>query len=508
MTLISNSNKLIAKNTIFLYFRMFIMMLIALFTSRIVLDVLGATDYGLNNVIGGCVTLFSFLNTALLSATQRFLNYHLGRKDYVQANVVFCMSLNTYILLSIVVFILGEIIGVWFIETQLNIPPERMLAAKWVFHFSLFQFVINLLRVPYNASIVAYERMNFYAYISLFEAIMKLLVAYFLYVSTYDRLILYAFLYMVVTLLTLFVYKIYCNRNFEITSYKLFWNKRAFEKIFSFSGWSLFGSVANLAAQQGISILINIFYGVNVNAAAGIAGQVSANVFGFITNFQTAFQPQIVKNYAAKEIERFNKLIILSSKFSYFLLFIFVLPILFTVDGLLDVWLKDVPEYTAVFCRLILIFLCIEAVSAPLWMAVQATGNIRNYQLFIAGLIFFNFPLSFLLLKLNFPVYVVWVVRIFVNIIVLVFRCIYIKRMLNFPLNIYIYKVLGPISLVTIIAMPVPFLLFFVIEGFWRNLLIVGGVTFVVAIIDVYFVGLEQRERDVLHDVVFKKNVR
>ena len=501
----SDNNKRIAKNTLFLYLRMFVMMLTALFTSRIVLDVLGAADYGLNNVIGGVVVLFSFLNNALISATQRYLNFHLGRKDYKQTNVVFCMSMNTYFLLSILVIILGETVGIWFVDTQLNIPPERMYAAQWVYQFTLLQFVISLLRVPYNASIIAYERMNFYAYVSLVEVIAKLLVVYLLYITTFDKLIFYSFLYTIVPLIVTFVYKLYCNKCFDTTKYKAIWDKVAFKEMFSFSGWSLFGSLANLAAQQGLNILINIFYGVTVNAAAGIANQVSNNVYGFISNFQTAFQPQIVKTYAAKEIERFHKLIFQTSKFSYFMVIVLVMPILFTIDGILEIWLKEVPEYTAIFCRLILIYLSCEAISAPLWMSVQATGKIRSYQILMACLIFLNFPIAYVVLKLGLPVYSVWVVRILVNVLVVVARCLYMKNKLDFPLLPYLRYVMLPILWVTLIALPLPILLHFAINGFWQNLIIVGGVTFVVTMIDVYYIGMNAHEKEMARNMIFKK---
>lgn len=501
----SDNNKRIAKNTLFLYLRMFVMMLTALFTSRIVLDVLGASDYGLNNIIGGVVVLFSFLNSALLSATQRFLNFHLGRQDYKQTNVVFCMSMNTYILLSIVVVVLGETIGLWFVNTQLNIPSERMYAAQWVYQFTLIQFVINLLRVPYNASIIAYERMNFYAYVSLVEVIAKLLVVYLLYITTFDKLIFYSFLYTIVPLIVAFIYKIYCNRNFETTKYKRIWDKVAFKEMFSFSGWSLFGSLANLAAQQGLNILINIFYGVTVNAAAGIANQVSTNVYGFISNFQTAFQPQIVKTYAAKEVERFHRLIFQTSKFSYFMVLVLVLPILFTIDGILDIWLKEVPRYTAIFCRLILVFLSIEAITAPLWMSVQATGKIRNYQILVASLIFLNFPLAYIVLKLGMPVYSVWVIRIIVNIVVMIARCIYMKKKLNFPLLSYLKAVIAPILSVTFVAIPIPLILNYMIHGFWQNMIIVGIATFALTILDVYFVGMNTHEKLLARNMILKK---
>lgn len=501
----SDSNKRIAKNTLFLYMRMFVMMLTALFTSRIVLDVLGAADYGLNNVIGGVVVLFSFLNSAQLSATQRFLNFHLGRKDYKQTNVVFCMSLNTYMLLSVLVVILGETVGLWFVNTQLNIPPERMYAAQWVYQFTLVQFVINLLRISYNASIIAYERMNFFAYVSLVEVISKLLVVYLLYITTFDKLIFYSFLYTVVPLVITIVYKLYCNRNFDTTKYKAIWDKKTFKKMFSFSGWSLFGSLANLAAQQGLNILINIFYGVTVNAAAGIANQVSNNVYGFISNFQTAFQPQIVKTYAAKEVERFHKLIFQTSKFSYFMVIVLVLPILFTIDGILEIWLTEVPEFTAIFCRLILIFFSIEAITAPLWMSIQATGKIRNYQILMASLVFLNFPIAYIVLKVGLPVYTVWIVRIIVNLVTMAARCIYMKKKLEFPLLPYLRNVMLPIVTVTIVALPIPIILHYMVSGFWANLLIVGFVTLIVTMIDVYFVGMNAHEKDIARNMIFKK---
>lgn len=501
----SDNNKRIAKNTLFLYLRMFVMMLTALFTSRIVLDVLGAADYGLNDIIGGVVVLFSFLNSALLSATQRFLNFHLGRQDYKQTNVVFCMSMNTYLLLSIVVVVLGETVGLWFVNTQLNIPSERMYAAQWVYQFTLIQFVINLLRVPYNASIIAYEKMNFYAYVSLVEVIAKLLVVYLLYITTFDKLIFYSFLYTIVPLIVAFIYKIYCNRNFDTTKYKRIWDRIAFKEMFSFSGWSLFGSLANLAAQQGLNILINIFYGVTVNAAAGIANQVSTNVYGFISNFQTAFQPQIVKTYAAKEVERFHKLIFQTSKFSYFMVLVLVLPILFTIDGILDIWLKEVPKYTAIFCRLILVFLSIEAITAPLWMSVQATGKIRNYQILVASLIFLNFPVAYIVLKLGMPVYSVWVIRIIVNIVVMIARYIYMKKKLNFPLLSYLKAVIAPILSVTFVAIPIPLILNYMIHGFWQNMIIVGIATFALTILDVYFVGMNTHEKLLVRNMILKK---
>lgn len=484
---------------------MFVMMLTALFTSRIVLDVLGAVDYGLNNIISGVVILFSFLNSALLSATQRFLNFHLGRHDFRQTNVVFCMSMNTYILLSIIVVVLGETIGLWLVCTQLNIPTGRMHAAQWIYQFTLIQFVVSLLRVPYNATIIAYEKMNFYAYISLIEVVSKLLVVYLLYITTIDKLIFYSFLSTIVPLIITYIYKIYCNRCFDTTQYRRIWNKAAFKELFSFSSWSLLGSLAILAAQQGLNILINIFYGVTVNAAAGIANQVSTSVYGFISNFQTAFQPQIVKTYAAKEFERFHRLIFQTSKYSYFMVLVLVLPIFFTIDGLLEIWLKVVPKYTAIFCRFILFYLSIEAIMAPLWMSVQATGKIRNYQILMASLIFLNLPLSYFVLKIGLPVYSVWVVRIIVTLVVMVARCVYMYKELAFPLHSYIRTVLAPILIVTIVALPVPIFFNCLITSFWLNLIGVALVSFTVTILDIYYIGLNAKERIKVRSLILQK---
>lgn len=501
----SENNKRIAKNTLLLYMRMFVMMFTALFTSRIVLQVLGETDYGIYNIIGGVVVLFSFLNSALLQATQRFLNFNLGKKDEETTHKVFCMSLNSYFILSVIFLILGETIGLWFVDTQLNIPENRMHAAHWVYQFSLLTFVINLIRVPYNATIIAYERMDFYAYLSLGEVVLKLIVVYLLYITTFDKLVFYSFLYTLVPLFITLLYKLYCNRHFPISHYKRFWDKNMFNQLFSFSGWSLLGNLANLAASQGLNILINIFYGVTVNTALGIANQISSNVFHFISNFQVAFNPQIVKSYAANETERLNSLIFSSSKLSFFLLFIIAFPLILNMDFVLNLWLVDVPQYTAIFSKLILCFFLIEALSAPLWMFVQATGRIRNYQILIGILIFLNFPLAYLVLKYEFPVYYVWIARIIVNVIVFSARCIYMKNNYEFPLNQYCIKVLFPIATVTIITIPCSILVWNIIDGYWPQFLLSCLFTVMFTLTVIYIGGLTHNEKKFVAELVRKK---
>lgn len=491
-------NRLIVKNTLLLYIRMFVMMITSLFTSRIVLHILGETDFGIYNIIGGVVVLFSFLNSALLSATQRFLNYNLGKNDLDSTHRVFCMSVNSYFILSLIVFLLGETVGLWFVNAQLNIPDVRMNAANWVYQFTLITFIINLLRVPYNATIIAYERMNFYAYLSLGEVALKLVVVYLLYLTTFDKLVIYALLYMLVPLFITFLYKVYSNRHFDITHYEWIWDKNMFKELFSFSGWSLFGSLANLSASQGLNILVNIFHGVTLNTALGIANQLVSGVTGFISNFQVAFNPQIVKNYAAKEYTSLYNLIFSSSKFSYFLLLFIALPIILNINPILSIWLVDVPKYTGIFSQLILVFFLIEAISAPLWMFVQATGKIRNYQILMAILIFMNFPMMYLVLKMNLPVYYVWIVRIFVQMLVFCARCIYIKKVYDFPLINYCLNVLLPVILVSVFAIPLSLLIKIFLPGYWLNFIMSMLISMLITVILVIILGLNKREKSLL----------
>jgi len=501
----NSTTKRIAKNTMLLYIRMFVMMGVSLYTSRIVLDVLGTSDYGLNNIINGIVVMFSFLNTAMLSSTQRFLNFNLGKGDLEQTGNVFCMSMNTYFILSVIILIIGETIGLWFVNTKLNIPADRIYAAQWVYQFTLIQFIIYILRVPYNATIIAYEKMDFYAYISLVEVILKLLVVYLLYISTFDKLITYSLLYTIVALIITYFYKLHCNKKLSTTNYKLYWDKKTFKELFSFSSWTLFGALANVLAIQGLNILINLFYGVTVNAAAGVANQVSQAVNGFISNSQTAFQPQIVKSYASGETERFHNIIFTTSKFSFFLIFILAFPIICGIKSILGLWLVEVPEYTAEFCILILIFLSIDAFSAPLWMGVQAIGRIKSYQVIMTCIAYLSFPLGYFALKMGFAPYCIWIVKIVVNIIMVCARCIFVKRKFNFPINIYCKKVIIPLCLVIAIATPIP-LFISKVYSFDGNLYGLASffLAFLISVPTIILVGLTANERILLKDMLGK----
>ena len=499
------TNKRIAKNTILLYLRMFITMGVGLFTSRIVLRALGVSDFGIYNVVGGIVVLFSFLNSAMSTATQRFLNFELGRNDLKETSRVFSVSMTTHLLIAFILLILGETIGLWFLNAEMNIPSDRIIAANWVYQFSIFTFCANIIRVPYNATIIAYERMNFYAYLSIIEVILKLLIVYILLIYSFDKLIFYSLLIFVVTVLVSAIYQIYCSKVFETAKYHLFWDKILFQKILSFSGWSMFGSLSSVGSQQGLNILLNIFGGVTVNAAVGIANQVTTNLYAFISNFQIAFNPQIVKLYAADEHERFMKLIFRSSKFSFYLMLVLSIPVIICLNFILKIWLGPVPEYTAIFCKLIIIFLMIDAISAPLWLSVQATGNIRNYQIIMSILIICNLPMDYLLLKFGYPFEFVWIVKIIINVITYIFRISYLKNKIEFPIIKYFKLVVFPAIVVTILAFPIPYFINTHLSS-WEGLIITTCSSIVITVITVFFIGLDKREKTIAV-IIFKDKI-
>lgn len=447
---VSENNKRIAKNTLMLYVKMGVMMLVQLYTSRVVLQTLGVDDFGIYNVVGGVVVLFSFLNAAMSSATQRFLNFELGKKDFVQVGRVFSMSMTVHFVIAGTVLILAETVGLWFLNSELNISADRMIAANWVYQFSVASTLLGILLVPYNATIIAYERMSFYAWTSILKALMLLGIVYLLVIGNTDKLILYAGLVFAVNALMQIVYIAYCRRVFPQTAiYKPFRDKKLFRELISFSGWSLFGGVANMSASQGINIVMNIFCGVAVNAAMGIANQVNAAVYQFVANFQTAFNPQIIKLYSSGETESFIRLIFRASKISYFMMFLLTLPLLLNTEFILGIWLGEVPEFAADFTRLTLAFALVDALSGPLWMSVQATGEIRNYQLIVSAFIFSNLPFAILLLWLGAPPVWVLVLKVFINIVVTVWRSFYLKGKVGLPTWKFLKEVLGRACIVS-----------------------------------------------------------
>lgn len=442
------TNKRIARNTLLLYIRMFIMMGVSLYTSRVVLQTLGVEDFGLYNIVGGVVVLFSVFNSSLAGSTQRFLNYEMGRDDVSSVNKVFQCSIMLHVILCVILIILAETIGWWYINTYLNVPSDRYDASRIVYQLSVLTFCINVVRVPFNACIIAHEKMDFYAYVSIAEAGLKLLVAFMLTMCDFDKLIFYAFLILLVTVVVNISYMIYCSKTFPNIKTKLLWDSEKIKEMMSFSGWSLFGSAAVISAQQGLNMVLNFFCGVGLNAAVGIANQVTSAMYGFISNFQTAFNPQIVKLYAQKQFKDYFDLIFRASKFSFLLFWLISVPVFLYAPMILNFWLDEVPPHAVSFCRVIIIHLLIDALNGPLWTAVNATGKIRIYQILMSGIILCNIPVAILLLWFGWAPELVWFSKIIFNIIAMIVRWGYLRRIVGFSCCKYITNVIVPLLLV------------------------------------------------------------
>ena len=468
---------------------------VSLYTSRIVLSALGIENYGIYNVVGGVVVLFSFLNNAMAIATQRFLSFELGKNDINETGRIFCMSMTIHITIVLLIILLAETIGLWFLNTQLNIPDDKMNAANWVYQFSILTVCIGLIRVPYNASIIAYEKMSFFAYMAIVESCLKLLTVFLLIYIGFNKLKTYSVLTFLVTACIFLVYKLYCNKKIKTSVFHFFWDSDLYKRLMSFSGWSLFGSAAVLSASQGVNILLNIFYGVTVNAAMGISNQVDGAINSFVSNFQTAFRPQLVKLYAVHEHEKLKQLIYQTSKMSFFLLFLLTFPVMLNIDFVLKIWLKRVPEYVGAFCNIIQICSLFEALSAPLWMTVQAVGKIKKYQLWISSAIMLNIIFSYIFLKMGYAPTVVLEIKLSIYILCLSIRIYFMQSFGIFKILDFVKNVLARVLWVVVIAIPLPFLIHkFYTE--WKGFLLTSFVFFAMMLFSVYYIGFTFSERN------------
>ena len=504
MGTVSENNKRIVKNTLMLYFRQILIMFVGLYTVRVVLNTLGVEDYGIYNIVGGVVVLFSFLSSALTQATQRFLSIELGKNDLLQFNRVFSLSFLVYLFLALFTLLLTETIGLWFLNTYLNIAENRMYAANWVYQISILTYICGLLRTPYNASILAHERMSFYAYMSFLEVSLSLFVVFILTIGTFDKLILYSILLFFVSVAILWIYKWFCISKYEECKYHFFWDPDLFSQLVSFSGWSMFGSMSVIATNQGVNILLNLFHGVATNAAMGITNQVSNAVNQFVNNFQIAFNPRIVKSYAEKDHVYLESLMFRSAKLSFFLLLILSVPILIKTETILTLWLHNIPEYVVTFIHFSLLALLIDSLSGPLWMVVQAIGKIKKYQLVISSIFWMNFIFSLLFLQLGFSPVVVFQVRCIISLMLLFTRLYLLVGMMQFKSGKFVTDVLMRCLFVAIIAILPSYLCslwFSDLLGLLFNCLIAFSITPVV----IYGIGLQKNERSALNHLIKKK---
>ena len=401
MSVESENNKRIAKNTIYLYIRMILVMAVSLYTSRAVLKILGVSDYGVYNVLGGIIGMLGYVNNVLAGSTSRFLTIDLGRGNREALKKTFSMS-NSLCLLSVLIFLLlGETIGLWFINNELNIDSSRMAAANWVYQCALISSALTVLQTPYTASVIAHEKMSVYAYMSIFDIFMKLLIVYALLFFDIDKLILYSILLVVVNILNIVIYRFYCYKNFQETNINLYFEKKKFVEMFSYSGWNMIIIFANMLNNFGLDILLNKFFGVVVNAARGLALQINSVVSRFYTNFQTASLPQITKYYSTGNIKEMSNLINNTSKLSAYLILCLIIPIWFNIEGLLSIWLVEVPEYTNWFARIIMLSTFCSAVDRPVGIGIQAVGKMKLPNLTVSLLYISIFPIGYIMMKLG-----------------------------------------------------------------------------------------------------------
>jgi len=491
----SSSNKRIAKNTLLLYARMLLLLVVSLYTSRIVLATLGVEDYGLYNVVGGIVTMFTFLNAAMGNSSHRYITFALGKGDEKELQEVVGTTCLIHWTIAIIIFILSETIGLWFLNNKMVIPESRMVAAQWVYQFSIIACMVAIISVPYNAMIIAHEKMGAFALIAILDAVLKLLIVYLIQVAGSDKLILYAALILGVNVLNRLIYQIYCKHHFEEAKHIKLKRYPQLKSMSSFAGWSLIGNLAFVCYTQGLNILLNMFFGPAVNAARGVAVQVQGAIKGFVTNFQTAVTPQIIKSYSQGNYQRLHTLVYSSSKFSFFMLYCMVLPISLEAKTLLGLWLEDVPDYAVVFTVLILWIMLIEPLSNPIDKANQATGTIRNYQIVEGGSLLLIVPISYIVLKNGGEPYAVFIVQFIVMAVVQILRLFLICHKIKMSIRDYVLNVLVKVALVAFVSAIIPVLCFVTLPQSILSFFVVILISVISVLLCSYFLGLTVNER-------------
>lgn len=499
---VSENNKRIAKNTLILYVRMFFTMAVSLFTSRVVLQTLGVEDYGIYNVVGGIIAMLSFINGGMVSATQRFLTFGIGKGDILYLKKVFGTSIQIHAIIALLIVLLGETIGLWFLYEKLVIPENRMNAAIWVYQCSIIASVVNIMSVPYNAVIIAHEKMSAFAYISILEVLLNLAIVYLLYIIQWDKLVAYAILILTLQVVIRFVYTRYCNKHFEEAHYHHSIDKSLLKEMFSFAGWSFWGNLANVLYTQGLNMMLNIFFGPIVNASRGVAVQVQGAVQKFVTNFQVALNPQITKNYATGNLAQMHSLMFRSARFSFYLLFLITLPVLLETDYILNVWLETVPPDTVVFTRWMIAISLIYTTSNPCVIANQATGKVKVYQIVVGGILLSILPISYIVLKMGAPAYSVFIVHFCVECVAQIARMYMLRKLINLPMRGYLQHIYLPIISVVILSCIIPLFLYSQLEQGLMRFIIVGATSVLSVVVTIILVGLTREERNFFYQKI------
>ena len=501
---LSENSRRIARNTVLLYFRMFLLMAVGLYTSRVVLHALGVDDYGVYNAVAGVVTLFTILTGSMTAAISRFLTYQLGKAEN-DLKSVFSTAIGIQWILAAVILLLTQSVGLWWLQHKMVIPPDRMNAAYFVLLCSAISMIIQLVSVPYTAAIIAHERMDAFAWISIFEGVGKLGVALFIASFGGDRLILYAQLLLVVCLLVRIAYGWFCRRHFEEVRGKRKIDFALFKEMFAFAGWNFIGSGSGILRDQGGNQLLNLFFGPAVNAAWGLAAQVNSAVQKFVTSFTTAINPQITKSWANGEHDYMMSLIFRGSRISVYLLLLVILPVLFHTQFLVDLWLKEIPAHTILFIRLVLVYLLIESVSYTMVTAMLSTGDIRNYQLLVGGLQLLNLPIDYVLLKCGANPEVIYWVAIGIALLCLTARVYMLRGMIGLPVGRFLKEVLGRELLVTGAALAAPLLLVGKMGTGWTGFLLSVAVMEIATLACIWVLGTDKTERAYVRSKLSRK---
>ena len=499
-TNISENNKRIIKNTLYMYIRMFISLIVSLFTTRIVFNTLGFENYGIYNIVGSIIVLFTFINNGLQGATRRYILAELATGNILSQRKIFTLSIKSHVLISLIIFIIGESIGLYILNYILNIPQDRMLAANVVYQLSIFTCIISIMQSPYQSAIIAYEKMSIYAYLSIFDVIAKLVIMYFVYVINFDKLIIYGISIFVVTTLIFLIHLFYCKYTFPMCKYVKTNDNKELRSMYSYMGWALFGQASNIASQQGVSMLVNIFYNVTVNAAIGISDNITRIITQFISNFQIAFNPQITKLYIQQDFNNLNVLLFRGCRYSCYLVLVFFVPICFDIHDLLTIWLGKYPQYTAEFCILTLACMFLYASSNPLVTAITSDKNISLYQVLVTLTYLGDFLLCWVFLYAKCIPYVVLIIKFIMDIILVAIR-LYItkKRIPSFPILSWVYQlIINPICILIPPIIISNIFVYITINNIYIRFITIGIVSFLVTIFSIFIIGLNNREKELI----------
>ncbi|MFA6571075.1 MAG: lipopolysaccharide biosynthesis protein [Bacteroidota bacterium] len=491
-----NNSKRIAKNTLLLYIRLLVVIVVSLYTSRIVLQVLGVVDFGIYNVVGGVVVMLAFLNTSMATGIQRFLSFELGKENNDKLKLVFRTALTIQVMLSFLIVILGETVGLWFLNNKMTIPADRIISANWVYQLSILSFVFVILQSPFNAIIIAHERMNFYAYMSIVEALLKLFVVFLIASSPFDKLVSYALLLGIVTFIIFLFYLFYTKKRFIEVDFALSFKKEMLISMSSFSGWNTLGSLSYTMKSQGINILLNMFFGPVINAARGLSFQVFTAINGFVTNFQVAFRPQMIKSYAQGDIDYVIKMLYFVSKLSFFLIYIISLPVLLETDTILKMWLgNDIPPETSLFTRLVILTGIVDAFATPFSTIVHATGKVKWFQIVTSSIMILVIPVSYFLFKIGLPPEFALIVSLVFTVLVQITRILFVKKLINFSILHYFKHVFVPTSIIFIISPLLPLTLHMVYEETYERMFLTILMSILSTLIFTYIFGLNKKEK-------------